>query len=43
VWDYDAVSNVVLFDTVDHAKTVPAAGEAGRPAGFISSTATPEN
>jgi PQQ-dependent dehydrogenase (methanol/ethanol family) len=34
VWDYDAVSNVVLFDTVDHAKTVPAAGEAGKTGWF---------
>lgn len=34
VWDYDAVSNVVLFDTVDHGKTVPAAGEAGKTGWF---------
>jgi PQQ-dependent dehydrogenase (methanol/ethanol family) len=31
VWDYDAVSNVVLFDAKDaEGKTVPAAGEAGK-------------
>ncbi|MGB8622800.1 MAG: PQQ-binding-like beta-propeller repeat protein [Paracoccaceae bacterium] len=31
VWDYDAVSNVVLFDTKDaNGNTVPAAGEAGK-------------
>ena len=31
VWDYDAVSNVVLFDTKNRdGKTVPAAGEAGK-------------
>jgi glucose dehydrogenase len=34
VWDYDAVSNVVLFDTVDHGKIVPAAGEAGKTGWF---------
>ena len=34
VWDYDAVSNVVLFDTMDHGKMVPAAGEAGKTAWF---------
>lgn len=34
VWDYDAVSNVVLFDTMDHGKVVPAAGEAGKTAWF---------
>ncbi len=34
VWDYDAVSNMVLFDTVDHGKTVPAAGEAGKTGWF---------
>ncbi|HEY4971132.1 MAG TPA: PQQ-binding-like beta-propeller repeat protein [Steroidobacteraceae bacterium] len=34
VWDYDAVSNVVLFDTVDHGRTVPAAGEAGKTGWF---------
>lgn len=32
VWDYDAVSNVVLFDVKDHGKTVPAAAEAGKTA-----------
>jgi alcohol dehydrogenase (cytochrome c) len=31
VWDYDAVSNVMLFDTKDDkGNTVPAAGEAGK-------------
>ncbi len=31
VWDYDAASNVVLFDTKDaNGNTVPAAGEAGK-------------
>ncbi|OWY04432.1 PQQ-binding-like beta-propeller repeat protein [Thioclava sp. IC9] len=31
VWDYDAVSNVVLFDAKDsNGKVVPAAGEAGK-------------
>jgi alcohol dehydrogenase (cytochrome c) len=34
VWDYDAVSNVVLFDTVDNGQTVPAAGEAGKTGWF---------
>jgi alcohol dehydrogenase (cytochrome c) len=34
VWDYDAVSNVVLFDTMDHGKVVPAAGEAGKTGWF---------
>jgi alcohol dehydrogenase (cytochrome c) len=34
VWDYDAVSNVVLFDAMDHGKMVPAAGEAGKTAFF---------
>jgi alcohol dehydrogenase (cytochrome c) len=34
VWDYDAVSNVLLFDVKDHGKTVPAAGEAGKTAFF---------
>jgi glucose dehydrogenase len=30
VWDYDAVSNVVLFDVEENGTTVPAAGEAGK-------------
>jgi len=30
VWDYDAVSNVVLFDVHVNGKTIPAAGEAGK-------------
>jgi PQQ-dependent dehydrogenase (methanol/ethanol family) len=34
VWDYDATSNVVLFDTIDHGKTVPAAGQAGKTGWF---------
>lgn len=35
VWDYDAVSNVVLFDTTDaDGHTVPAAGEAGKDGWF---------
>jgi PQQ-dependent dehydrogenase (methanol/ethanol family) len=36
VWDYDAVSPVVLFDTVDdQGKTVAAAGEAGKVGWFF--------
>ncbi len=34
VWDYDAVSNVILFDTTDNGQTVPAAGEAGKTAWY---------
>ncbi len=34
VWDYDAVSNVVLFDTMVDGKMVPAAGQAGKTAFF---------
>ncbi|HWA80421.1 MAG TPA: PQQ-binding-like beta-propeller repeat protein [Acetobacteraceae bacterium] len=34
VWDYDAVSNVVLFDAMDNGRMVPAAGEAGKTAWF---------
>jgi PQQ-dependent dehydrogenase (methanol/ethanol family) len=30
VWDYDAVSNVVLFDVTENGETIPAAGEAGK-------------
>jgi len=30
VWDYDAVSNVVLFDVHQNGETIPAAGEAGK-------------
>jgi PQQ-dependent dehydrogenase (methanol/ethanol family) len=30
VWDYDAVSNVVLFDVHRNGETIPAAGEAGK-------------
>lgn len=35
VWDYDAVSNVVLFNTKVNGKTVPAAGEAGKVGWFF--------
>lgn len=36
VWDYDAVSPVVLFNTIDASgKTVPAAGEAGKVGWFF--------
>ncbi len=36
VWDYDAVSNVVLFDTKNaEGKTVPAVGEAGKVGNFF--------
>jgi alcohol dehydrogenase (cytochrome c) len=30
VWDYDAVSNVVLFDVHQNGETIPAVGEAGK-------------
>jgi alcohol dehydrogenase (cytochrome c) len=30
VWDYDAVSNVVLFDVHQNGETIPAAAEAGK-------------
>ena len=30
VWDYDAVSNVVLFNVTQNGQTIPAAGEAGK-------------
>ncbi len=30
VWDYDAVSNVVLFDVRQNGETIPAAAEAGK-------------
>jgi alcohol dehydrogenase (cytochrome c) len=30
VWDYDAVSNVMLFDVKQDGKTIPAVGEAGK-------------
>jgi len=30
VWDYDAVSNVVLFDVHENGKTIPAAAQAGK-------------
>ncbi len=30
VWDYDAVSNVVLFDVHQNGQTIPAAAEAGK-------------
>jgi glucose dehydrogenase len=35
VWDYDAVSPVVLFDVDDHGTTIPAAGEAGKVGWFF--------
>jgi alcohol dehydrogenase (cytochrome c) len=35
VWDYDAVSNVVLFDIHEDGKTIPAAGEAGKVGWFF--------
>jgi alcohol dehydrogenase (cytochrome c) len=35
VWDYDATSNVVLFDVNENGKTVPAAGEAGKVGWFF--------
>ena len=34
VWDYDAVSNVVLFDVQQDGQAVPAAGEAGKDGWF---------
>ncbi len=34
VWDYDAVSNVVLFNIHENGKTIPAAGEAGKTGWF---------
>ncbi|MEO7040290.1 MAG: PQQ-binding-like beta-propeller repeat protein [Candidatus Elarobacter sp.] len=35
VWDYDAVSDVVLFDVHEGGKTIPAAGEAGKVGWFF--------
>lgn len=35
VWDYDAVSPVVLFDVTVNGRTVPAAGEAGKVGWFF--------
>ena len=35
VWDYDAVSNVVLFDVEKDGKKIPAAGEAGKVGWFF--------
>lgn len=35
VWDYDAVSPVVLFDVVQNGKRIPAAGEAGKVGWFF--------
>ena len=35
VWDYDAVSPVVLFDVTDNGTTIPAAGEAGKVGWFF--------
>jgi PQQ-dependent dehydrogenase (methanol/ethanol family) len=35
VWDYDAVSNVMLFDVHVNGQTIPAAGEAGKVGWFF--------
>lgn len=35
LWDYDATSNVVLFDARSGGKTIPAAGEAGKVGWFF--------
>lgn len=35
VWDYDAVSPVVLFDVNENGTTIPAAGEAGKVGWFF--------
>lgn len=35
LWDYDAASNVVLFDVKQNGRTVPAAGEAGKVGWFF--------
>jgi PQQ-dependent dehydrogenase (methanol/ethanol family) len=35
VWDYDATSNVVLFDVKQNGETIPAAGEAGKVGWFF--------
>jgi alcohol dehydrogenase (cytochrome c) len=35
VWDYDAVSNVVLFDVKQDGKTIPAVGQAGKVGWFF--------
>jgi alcohol dehydrogenase (cytochrome c) len=35
VWDYDAVSPVVLFDVHQNGETIPAAGEAGKVGWFF--------
>jgi alcohol dehydrogenase (cytochrome c) len=35
VWDYDAVSPVVLFDVHQNGQTIPAAGEAGKVGWFF--------
>jgi alcohol dehydrogenase (cytochrome c) len=34
VWDYDAASNVVLFDVKQNGETIPAAGNAGKDGWF---------
>jgi alcohol dehydrogenase (cytochrome c) len=34
VWDYDAASNVVLFDVQQNGETIPAAGNAGKDGWF---------
>ncbi|HWT06611.1 MAG TPA: PQQ-binding-like beta-propeller repeat protein [Xanthomonadales bacterium] len=35
LWDYDATSNVVLFDVHQNGQTIPAAGEAGKVGWFF--------
>lgn len=35
LWDYDATSNVVLFDVHENGRTIPAAGEAGKVGWFF--------
>ncbi len=35
VWDYDAVSNVLLFNVEKNGQTIPAAGEAGKVGSFF--------
>ena len=35
LWDYDATSNVVLFDVHENGQTIPAAGEAGKVGWFF--------
>jgi alcohol dehydrogenase (cytochrome c) len=35
LWDYDATSNVVLFDVYQNGRTIPAAGQAGKVGWFF--------